>query len=385
MTSSKPRLDPAANGPRPRPSDERARLADEGRTTRRIALIALVLALVGTGLAVTRFVLPSSDAASCQQASWDVRPAAGDLPEGYALSASQYDINRQQTTFLGPLPADETVAQGVVYVTVTCFTEGAADAVARSEQAARDASQTVTQRNDLGDGGFAAIDETGATFLQLRHGNVVVYLAASADVASNEVDALASAYDKAMGGDGGAVAIGTTDPGVVPSDDLASEDPLASEEIPSDAAAAPGLEAKLPTQVGDTALTVDSALGTDILGDDSASRAITAALRAEGKTAEDLTMAQAYDETQAVDLSILAVAIDGLSEDTTKQIVMDSWLAASGAGIERTDVDWSGKTLTAIDYGDGGAKDYVLAEDGAVLVITSMDEALAKTAVAALP
>ena len=37
----------------------------------------------------------------------------------------------------------------------------AADAVARSEQAARDADQTVTTRDDLGDGGFAATDEGG--------------------------------------------------------------------------------------------------------------------------------------------------------------------------------------------------------------------------------
>ena len=46
-----------------------------------------------------------------------MRPAVSDLPLGYTLSASQYDINRQQVTFLGPLPADETTTQGVVYVT----------------------------------------------------------------------------------------------------------------------------------------------------------------------------------------------------------------------------------------------------------------------------
>ena len=55
-------------------------------------------------------VLPAGS--SCQEASWDVRPAASDLPVGYTLSASQYDINRQQVTFLGPLPADETSDPG---------------------------------------------------------------------------------------------------------------------------------------------------------------------------------------------------------------------------------------------------------------------------------
>ena len=50
-----------------------------------------------------------------------------------------------------------------------------------------------------------------------------------------------------------------------------------------------------------------------MLGEDQSSRAITAALRAEGKTPADLTLAQAYDETQAADLSIIAFAVDGLS------------------------------------------------------------------------
>ena len=54
------------------------------------------------------------------------------------------------------------------------------------------------------------------------------------------------------------------------------------------------------------------------------SRAITAALRrAEGKTPEDLTLAQAYDETQAADLSILTVAVDGLPVAKLKTIMLD--------------------------------------------------------------
>ena len=43
---------------------------------------------------------------------------------------------------------------------------------------------------DLGDGGFAASDENGSNFIQVRHGDVVVYLAASSDVASDAVDSL---------------------------------------------------------------------------------------------------------------------------------------------------------------------------------------------------
>ena len=383
MTSNRPRPVPDAGGPRPRPSDERARLAEEGRTTRRIAIAAIVLAIVGVGLAAVRAFLPAGD--SCQQASWEVKPTVADLPEGYTLSASQYDINRQQVTFLGPLPADESSTQGVVYVTVTCFDEGAADAVARSEQAAKDADQAVTTRDDLGDGGFSATDEGGSTFIQLRHGDVVVYLAASGEVDPGDVDGIASAYDKALGGDGGAVAVGTTDPGVEePSGDLGSEEP-SDEEVPSGSPAAPDLEARLPAQVGDTVLTVDSARGSDVLGEDQSSRAIVAALRADGKTPADLTIAQAYDETQAADLSLLAIAVDGLSDAKTRKIVLDSWLSASGSGITKEDVDLGGKTVTRIDYGDDGAKDYVVTEDGAVVVITTADEAAATEAIKALP
>jgi hypothetical protein len=382
MTSSRPRPDPNAGGPRPRPSEERARVAEEGRTTRRIAIAAIVVAVLGLGIAAVRAFLPTGQ--SCQQASWDVKPQGADLPSGYTLSASQYDINRQQVTFLGPLPADETSSQGVVYVTVTCFDEGAADAVGRSEQAAQDAGQAVTPRDDLGDGGFSATDEGGSTFIQLRHGDVVVYLAGSGDVDPADVDGIASAYDKALGGDGGAVAVGTTDPGVEePSDEVASDVP--SDEEPSGSPAAPDLEARLPARVGDTVLTVDSALGADVLGEDQSSRAIVAALRADGKTAADLTLAQAYDETQAADLSILAIAVDGLSDAKTRQIVLDSWLAASGSGINRDDVDLGGRTVTRIDYGDDGAKDYVVSESGATIVITTADEALATEAIKALP
>ena len=380
--TSRPRPDPMPGAPRPRPSDERARIADEGRTTRRVAVAALIVALVAVVLLVVRTFLPGET--SCQQASWDVRPATADLPAGYTLSASQYDINRQQVTFLGPPPADTTTAQGVVYVTVTCFDQGAADAVARSEQAAKDASQTVTSRNDLGDGGFSATDAGGSTFVQLRHGDVVVYLAASSEVAAPDVDTLASAYDKALGGDGGAAAVGTPDVGG-PSTAPGASDALPSDAAASGAAADPALEARLPTNVNGTALTVDSALGTDIIGEDQSSRAIVAALRADGKTAADLSIAQAYDETQAADLTILALTVDGLAEAKLKQLVLDTWLSASGSGITKTDTKIGNRTFTVVDYGDDGAKDYVLGENGAVIVITTADEALAKAAAAALP
>ncbi len=41
--------------------------------------------------------------------------------------------------------------------------------------------------------------------------------------------------------------------------------------------------------------------------------------------------------------------------------------------------------MTRIDYGDGGTKDYVVTRDGAVVVITTADEALATAAIEAMP
>ena len=279
--SNSPRPEPGPSQPRPRPSEERAQLAQASQTTRRIAWVAVVVALVALGLAAWRAIAPAGS--SCQEAAWNTTPRDRDLPADWTVSASQYDVDRKQMTVVGPVPADEATAQAVVYATITCFASGAADAVTRSADAAEAAGQTVTDRDDLGDQAFSAEDGSGATFLQLRHGDVVVYLAASGDATPAEVDALASAFDKSLGGDGGVIAVGTPDPGI-------SEEPsttarsrrttLGAAESP----AAPALEAAIPDTVGDVALQTDSLTGVDVLGEDPGARAITAALRADGHT-----------------------------------------------------------------------------------------------------
>lgn len=82
---------------------------------------------------------------------------------------------------------------------------------------------------------------------------------------------------------------------------------------------------------------------------------------------------------------MIAIAVDGLSNAKTRKIVLDSWLAASGSGVKKEDVDLGGRTVTRVDYGDDGAKDYVVTEDGAVIVITTADETLATDAIKVLP
>jgi hypothetical protein len=369
--------------PRLRPSEER--LLGAVRTTRRIAAVALILAVAAVGLVAWRLLLAPGDAA-CQTTAWDVAPAAENLPAGWTISATQYDVNRKQMTLLGPAPQDQSTTQAVVYATITCYPQGADQSVTRSAGAATSAGQTVTQRADLGQQGFSAVDTSGATFVQFRYGSVVVYLAASGDATSDEVEGVASAFDLSMGGDGAQAPIGTPDAGSAsPSQDLsspgASDSPLPSES----AAAAPELESLLPTKVGDTTLTIESALGTTILGSDQGSRAITAALRTAGKQPDDLRVAQAYDATGTADLSILAVRVVGMDQAALKSLVMESWLAASGAGVKEDTVTLAGKTFTRIDYGDEGSKNYLLGEGDRILIIETADADVAAQAAAALP
>jgi hypothetical protein len=375
--------------PRPEPAKTRSLATDQAttsaRTARLLATTALVVALVALGFAAWRMLVPAD--AGCQQQAWDVTPAAEDLPTGWIASASQYDIDRKTMSFLGPTPQDEASSQAVIYATVTCFRAGAEDGVTRSRAAAEEAGQSVADRDDLGEQAYSAIDDSGAAFLQMRAGKIVVYLAASGDASATEVDELASAFDKALGGDGGTIA----PPAVVPSDDQAgaSQDPGASpdpgESLAAESPAAPDLVALLPTQVGAIAMASDSATGGTFLSDDQGSRAIQAALRAAGKTPDDLRVAQAYDEASAVDLSVMAVTVDGLPAEQTRDIVLENWLAATGDGVTKDTVTLAGQTWTRIDYGDGGTLDYVLTDGANVIVITTADAALAEQTAAALP
>jgi hypothetical protein len=376
-----------------RPSEERAILARSVRTTRRIALAALVIGLVAFGITAWRFLTPAD--AGCQTAAWDATPAAGQLPLGWTISASQYDVGRKSMTLLGPAPADTTTSRAVLYATITCYPQGAADSVNRSANAATAAGQTVTPRTDLGDQGFVSADASGATFLQFRRGSVVVYIAASGDATADEVNTVASAFDLGMGGTGGNAPVGSpitpvgspitgvTSPSIAPGSDVPGSSP--SDSPAASAAAAPALEALLPTTVGTIQLTVDSALGTSILGTDQGSRAILAALRADGKTADDLSVAQAYDPTGAADLSLLAVSVKGMSLASMKALVLSTWLAASGAGVTTTTVTLSGHEFTKIDYGDQGSVDYLLAEGDHVILIETGSADIATQAAAALP
>jgi len=383
MTTSHPQRGEPGRESRLRPSDERALLARAHRTTRRIALAAFVLALAAVGLAGVQLITGAG--AGCQSRAWSTSPAADALPLGWTISSSQYDVNRKSMKLLGPTPSDGSSNQAVLYATVTCYPQGAAESISRSRDAAAAAGEAVTARSDLGDQGFVADDSSGAIFLQFRHDDVVVYLAASGDATSDEVDTVASAFDLAMGGDGGDMPVGTPDAGTPAASAATSLPPASEVPTPTESPAAPELESALPTSVGGIQLTIESAIGSSILGSDQGSRAITAALRADGLTPDDLHVAQAYDATGAADLSFLVVGISGMKLDTVRSLVMSAWLAASGAGVTTDTVTLGGHEFTRVDYGDGGAMDYVLAEKDFVLIIETGDAGLAAQAAAALP
>jgi len=373
-----PRAEPGHEA-RLRPSDERARLASSDRVTRRIAIVALALAIVGTGFAAWRFFAPADP--GCQAAAWDTTPVVDELPLGWTIGASQFDLNRRQMTILGPAPQDETTNQAVLYATITCFPQGAAESVTRSSEAATAAGQTVSARKDLGDQGYLAIDASGASFLQFRHGGVVVYLAASRDALGAEVDAVASAFDRALGGDGAAAVTGTpANGGASPSGDIPSA--VASSDVPAESPAAPDLESLLPAQVGATTMTIDSALGSTLLSND---RIVTAALRAAGLQQDDLRIAEAYDASAPDGLWIRAISVKGMTGDKLQKFVLESLLIATGPGVKTDKVTLAGKSYTRVDLGDGGPLAYVITRADHAIVIDTTDAALAAQAAAALP
>ena len=351
-------------------------------------MAALVVALLALGfIALQTLLVPRST--SCQSQAWDVNPAAAQMPSGWVVRTSTYDVGRRTTSIVGPQPSDTTTQQGVAFVTVTCYPDGAADSVTRAEAAARAAGQTVADRQDLGDQAWTSSDSSGAFFAQIRKGNIVAYLAFSGTVTQNEVDQVASAFDLALAGQGDTSLVPVpTQPAGSPGASAGPIDtsaPSDSGAAPSTTPAAPDLEKLLPSTVGTVALTIQSADGPSLLGTDPGSRAIQAALRAAGVADSALLVAQAYDATGTSDLTILAVEVKGMALDKLRQLVVNSWLAASGAGVTSSQVVLSGKTYTRFDYGDQGTRDYVLAENGHVLVITTADAALAAQAAAALP
>ena len=316
------------------------------------------------------------------------------VPTGWKVTATDVYPDNQTTTITGPVPANGAAAS-TIYASVTCFGDHAADAIARSEQASKDAGRAVTAVDGIGDIGYAiAGDTSGASAIQFRRGSLLAYLASSGTVSQADLRQAGSAVDAAIRralGDAGATAAPVASP-AAPASGSPSGSPepsgLASPQPSQGAAAspaAPELEALMPTQVSGTALSVQSATGDQVLGTDAASKALTSALASFGKKPADLQLAQAYDPTNTLDVTILGFRVPGIAVSKLEPAVLQTWLFAGATGVTTKQTTVSGVAVTEVTYGGDTSVSYVVVRKDSVLVVQSGVAALAAAAIAALP
>jgi hypothetical protein len=149
--------------------------------------------------------------------------------------------------------------------------------------------------------------------------------------------------------------------------------------------AAPVLEAEMPRAVNGVTLTTESALNATSLGNAPNGRALGAAVTNLGKKPGDLEIADAFDQSGSLSLSILGFRLPGIDPATLRSVVLDAWLSVTSPGITSTSVSLSGTPSTKVSYGDGGPDQYVLVHRDSVFIIVTADQALAASAVAAMP
>ena len=312
------------------------------------------------------------------------------------MSTSQVGPDGLGVTLAGAT-TDAATDAPAIYVTVSCYGADAGAALARSRDRIEAAGEVVTARADLGDDGYGLSDATsGALAVHFRRGALVAYLATTGTVAQSDLDAIAVAVDSAM-----RRALGTSGPGVpdllVPRSGGVGRSVLLgqpgairdrrSRGEPECTARRGGAQfvALLPTKIAGTALARDSAAGADVLGDDSLARALAAALRSLGAKVDDLRVAQAYDETDTLDLYLLAFGVTGVSGAKLEPLILRTWLSAGEDGVTTKTATVGGKEITTVDYGDGGSMAYVRTTAEAVVILQTADEALAAEVVANLP
>lgn len=152
---------------------------------------------------------------------------------------------------------------------------------------------------------------------------------------------------------------------------------------PSPSQAAPELAAMMPTSVGGTALTVQTAKDASTLGTSPAPRAISAAVTAFGKKPADFEIAISYDASGSSTLQIFGFRLPGVTPEQLKPIVLNAWLAADVHGVKTTTVVIGGKSATKVSYGTG-ADEYVFPYQDALFDVETSDPTLAAKAVAAI-
>jgi hypothetical protein len=361
-----------------------------------IAVVAaLVLALVAVGLSAFAILRPATS--SCQVAAWDAVPVATEIPSGWTIGVTDIYPDNQTTTIAGPA-STTGVAGATIYASVTCFGDSAADAVNRSEQASRSAGRSVTVLDGIGEAGYAiAGSTTAASAMQFRRGPLVAYLASSGGTTQAELRQVGLAVDAALRralGDAAAVAPPIPGSAASPAASTAASPAASAGALPgaspqpSAAVAspvAPELEALMPRLVSGTTLVVESATGDQVLGTDAASKALVSALDSFGKKPTDLQIAQAYDASSTLDLTVLGFRVPGISAAKLQPAVLQTWLFAGATGVTTKQTTVSGVKVAEVTYGGSTSVSYVAARKDAVIIVQSANAALAAAALAALP
>jgi hypothetical protein len=225
---------------------------------------------------------------------------------------------------------------------------------------------------------------------------MAVVLVAIGGIVALSFDRLAPA-----GALGGAGASAASPSATDAADENASEDPFASGDLglpsdnpsdapsesdtPSPSPASPVLAAEMPREVSGTPLSVETDLGSEILGKDPSSRSFSAAVGTLGVSPDRLEIGYAYDEAGSLALTVLGFRIPGVTAAKLRPLVLESWLSTTAPGVKSTAVTLSGTPATRVSYGDNGSDEYVFTHGDAVFIIETTDVNLATAVVKAMP
>jgi hypothetical protein len=366
------------------------------RTVRVVAILAIVaLVVAGATLAITLLRPAAADTAdSCRSLAWASLPSASTLPAGWSMAGSGFYSDGYSTSVVGPAASGATDVPSI-YVRLNCV--GADDhlALTRSHDAAAAAGSTDVAFEKLGDESFAQQDPTGGTTVYFRRSGIVVYLVASATVTPADLQQSATAFDQAIvvatASNGSGVIAGISSPGPAASAAIGAAPSAAPSAAgsagpsPTPAHAVPALEAILPKSVNGTPFATQSLTGTDALGSDAASTSLAASIKGFGKTPADFQVAEAYDNSGTVAVTIIGFRVVGVDGTPVRQAIIQSWMAAAGSGVTTSTSTISGKSVIKVDYGDGGPLDYVYVHGEDVFDVSTADTTLAATVLGQLP
>jgi hypothetical protein len=142
----------------------------------------------------------------------------------------------------------------------------------------------------------------------------------------------------------------------------------------------PDLEARFPETVGGQPLFLQSMTGPEFLGtsvDDTSMRQLEAALAAQGKTMDDVSIGLG---SSADGSGILAIRLRGGDARPLGDLFLS--FVAGGSDVEPEPVELGGKDVTAIT--SGGVSSYVYSSGEVVWVVTAVEPGLSEI-LAALP